>query len=348
MVILMSLPDNFTTEEALDSFLATPSPQLINFMRHLKGDIMLLGVSGKMGITMALLAKEAIKAAGSRQRVIGVSRFSDTTQRDYLSVHGIETIACDFLSREQVAQLPAAENIIFLAGRKFGTEEQADLTWATNTLIPCHIAESCFRSRIVAFSTGCVYPLVTSLAGGCRESDEPCPVGEYAQSCLGRERIFQYTSRIQGTPVCLFRLNYAIDLRYGVLHDIAQTVWQDEVVSLAVPFVNVIWQGDANTIALLALGHCASPASILNVTGPETLSVRVIASEFSRLMGKQVTFTDEVGTLCYLNDASRALGLFGYPRVPPAQMIQWVAQWVMSGRRSLSRPTHFIEQTGRF
>ena len=238
--------------------------------------------------------------------------------------------------------------MLYLAGRKFGTVGGEPLTWATNVTAPTHVASRYRESRIVAFSTGCVYPLVPLVHGGCTEADAPDPIGEYAQSCLGRERVFEYASERWGTPVCLFRLNYSIEPRYGVLHDIAATIQGREPVSLAVPLFNAIWQGDANAAALLALEHCAAPAVPLNVTGPETASVRQVATALAEIMDAPVTFRDDVGSVAYLNCAARMYSTMGYPRVPLATVLHWTADWVARGGRSLGKPTHFEVNTGRF
>ena len=345
----MQLPLNFADETALDDFLAQPSPDLIECMKRLDGDLMILGIAGKMGVSLGRRAVNAVRAAGGKRKVIGVARFSNPDARAELEAHGVETIACDLLDRGAVAKLPVASNVIFMAGRKFGTGDAADLTWAMNTLAPGHVVEHFRNSRIVAFSTGCVYPLVAAETGGCTETVMPEPVGEYAQSCLGRERIFQYGVRAFGVRVLLFRLNYAIDLRYGVLHDIAQQIYHGEKVNNAVGRFNVIWQGDANEIALRSLERCAAPAEILNVTGPETASVTAIAEELGRLLGKKVEYLHPVsGEQCYLNNAGKMASLFGAPSVPLGVMLHWQAEWLRSGGASFGKPTHFEVHDGRF
>ena len=290
----------------------------------------------------------ALQLAGARRRVIGVARFSDAAMRAQLASDGIETIACDLLDPEAVAQLPRVGNVLYLAGRKFGTQGSEALTWAINTLAPANVARHFTGSRIVAYSTGCVYPLVPAVSAGCAEDVPPAPVGEYAQSCLGRERVFEHYSSTTNTPVCLLRLNYAIDLRYGVLHDLARRIWQDEAVDVSVAQANVIWQGDANEMALRALAHCATPAAALNITGPETINISWAAARLGQLMGKSVTFTGEDSGVAYLTNAARAMRLFGYPRVSLEQMLQWTAHWVMSGGRSLNKQTHFEVHSGSF
>ena len=342
----LNLPDGIATETELDELLSRPTPGLIETMRRLDGDIVILGIAGKMGHSLGLAALRAIRAAGVQKRVIGVSRFSDPAAETRLRRDGVEIIRCDLLDPAAVVTLPQAKNVLFMAGRKFGTTGAEELTWAMNTVVPAYVAEHYAASRIVAFSTGCVYPLVPVGQGGCTEDDPAAPVGEYAQSCLGRERVFSYFSGKNGTPVCLLRLNYAIDLRYGVLHDLARRIWQGEPVSLNVAQFNLIWQGDANCQALQALEHTRCPAAILNITGPETVSVRQVAEELGRLLGKPVTFTGQPGVAAYLNCANRANALFGYPRVPLGRMLSWTAGWVRAGGPSLGKPTHFEVSTG--
>ena len=341
-------PDVIRTEAELDEAMARPYPELTELMRRIEGDIAILGIAGKMGLSMGAAAANAIRAAGVRKRVYGISRFSDNGAITVLERAGITPVRCDLLDRTAVAALPQVRNVIFMAGRKFGTAGEEDLTWAMNTIVPAHVCERFAKSRIVAFSTGCVYPLVPVGGPGCVETDRPDPVGEYAQSCLGRERTFAYFSRRNGTPVCLIRLNYALDLRYGVIHDLAQTVWQGRPVERKVGCFNAIWQGDANNQALLALDCCASPPAILNLTGPETLSVTAVAETLGRLLDKPVTFAGETGPTAYLNDASLAHRRFGGPRTPVDCVVRWTAEWVRNGGRSLGKPTHFEVADGKY
>ncbi len=335
-------------EEMLDNLLADPGSDLIEMMKRLPGDIMILGINGKMGLTMGRLAVNAIRTAGCSKQVIGVSRFSDPEGRRKLEEWGIRTIACDLLDRNAVVELPQVPNVIFMAGRKFGTDGAEDLTWAMNVLAPAYVGEHFKESRIVAFSTGCVYPLTSAETGGCTEAVTPEPVGDYSQSCLGRERIFSYCSRTYGTRVLLFRLNYAIDLRYGVLHDIAEQVWNNRPVNNTVGHFNVIWQGDANRYALRALEYAGSPAVPLNITGPETIPVEYIAEKFGELMERPVSYTGTPGDKCYLNNAAKAFSLFGYPRMSLEKMIEMQAEWFKNGGRSLGKPTHFEVNNGKF
>ncbi len=335
-------------EELLDNLLSRPDAELIEMMKRLPGDIMILGINGKMGLTMGRQAVNAIKAAGVIKQVIGVSRFGDESGRKKLEEWGIRTISCDLLNQDAVKALPKVPNVIFMAGRKFGTGGAEDLTWAMNVLAPAYVGEHFKESRIVAFSTGCVYPLVSAESGGCTEAVTPDPVGDYSQSCLGRERIFSYCARTYGTKVLLFRLNYAIDLRYGVLHDIATQIWNDQPVNNTVGHFNVIWQGDANSFALRSLEHAASPAVPLNITGPETIPVEYIAEKFGRLMDKKITYTGVSGDKCYLNNAAKSFSMFGYPRMALEKMIEMQAEWTKCGGRSLGKPTHFEVNNGKF
>lgn len=344
----MTYPKTIDNEEMLDELLALPDQSLIDFMKRLDGDIAILGIGGKMGPTLGKLAVNAIKAAGVKKEVFGVSRFGNAEARQQLENWGIKTISCDLMDREAVAKLPDFKNIVYMAGRKFGTGGTEDLTWAMNVIVPAIVGERFKGSNITVFSTGCVYPLVNAGSCGCTEDTVLEPVGEYTQSCLGRERVFGHASRTYGTKVLLFRLNYAIDMRYGVLHDIGTQVWNDQPVNNIVGHFNVIWQGDANRIALLALEHASSPANPLNVTGPEMISVEYIAERFAKLMGKKVSYTGKSADRCYLNNASKAMRLFGYPRVSLETMIDWQAAWLMKGGRSLGKPTHFEVNDGKF
>ena len=334
--------------EKLDAFLSLPHPELVEMMKRLEGDIMILGIAGKMGVTMGMQAVEAIKAAGVEKKVYGVARFSNPEERVKLDKAGIITIACDLMEREQVEKLPQVPNVIFMAGRKFGTGGSEELTWAMNVLVPALVAEHFKASRIVAFSTGCVYPLMSVKDGGCSEEVAPAPVGEYSQSCLGRERVFEYYSKKNGTRILLFRLNYAVDLRYGVLHDIGRAIWEGREVNNTVGYFNVIWQGDANAAALRALELADSPCAILNVTGPETATVEKAAKIMGGIMGKEVRFAGTPGDLNYLNDAGKMCELFGYPRMGLDEMIRLQAQWIADGGISIGKPTHFEVNNGKF
>jgi nucleoside-diphosphate-sugar epimerase len=337
-----------TDVDALDDRLSEPTPLAVETLGRLEGDILLLGVGGKMGPTLARMAKHASDIAGRRRRVIGAARFSDAALEAWLNGHGVETVRCDLLDPAQLARLPDAANVVFMTGMKFGSTGQEALTWAMNCHLPALVARRFRGSRLVAFSTGNVYGLSLVSGGGSREDDTLRPVGEYAMSCLGRERLFEHFSRTDGTPTALLRLNYATELRYGVLVDVAQRVWSGRPVSLAMGYFNALWQGDANAMALGAFAHVASPPFVVNLAGPETLSVRRVAEEFGRLLGRAVAFEGTEAADALLSNGERGHRLFGYPRVTAEQMIAWVAEWVRRGGPMLDKPTHFESRDGRF
>lgn len=332
----------------LEDFLSTPSEALVREISLIAGDILILGVGGKMGPSLAKLAKRAIQAAGIDKRIIGVSRFSETGLREELQKEGIETIAIDLLDDRQLQSLPEVENIIYMAGKKFGTTGQEHFTWAMNTYLPGRVGEKFKNSRIVVFSSGNTYPFVSYGSGGADEEVVPDPKGEYAQSCLGRERVFQYFSHLHHIPMVLYRLNYAVDLRYGNLLEIAQMVQENREIDLSNGHMNVIWQGDANEIALRSLLICTTPPRILNVTGPETISIRWVANQMGMLLGKTPRFTQEEEPDTLLSNASLSHRLFGYPKVSLGEMIEMTAHWVKNGGETLNKPTHFQERTGKF
>ncbi len=337
-----------TELEVLEQELLKPSDALVTDIGKIEGDIIILGVGGKMGPSMAKLARKAILQAGINKRVIGISRFSEAGTREELEAEGIETVSADLLKEDELAALPDAPNILYLAGTKFGTTGKEPFTWAMNSYLPGRVAERYQKSRIVAFSTGNVYPFVPINSGGLSEEVTPAPVGEYGQSCLGRERVFQYFSERYQIPTLIYRLNYAIDLRYGVMLEIAKAVMADKPIDLTTGNVNVIWQGDANEIAIRSLLHCDVPANILNVTGPETLSVRWLAEQFGLLLDKQPQFVNEIQPMALLSNASKAHKLFGYPRVTIRQMIEMTVQWLRAGGKTINKPTHFQERKGQF
>lgn len=334
--------------ETLESELYTPSDALLADIQRLKGDIIILGVGGKMGPSLAKLAKKAADQAGVKKNIIGVSRFSDRQVQEELEEYGIKTYAADLLNEDHLQALPFADNVLYLAGTKFGTTGKEAFTWAMNTYLPGRVAEKYRNSRIVAFSTGNVYPFTPVHSGGPSEDHPTGPVGEYGQSCLGRERIFQYFSTTYQTPTLIYRLNYAIDFKYGVLLEIARAVDEQKPIDLTTGNVNVIWQGDANEIAIRALHHCQVPAKILNVTGPETISIQWLATQFGILVGKKPVFINEVQPTALLNNASQAHRLFGYPRVSLRQMMELTVAWMQGGGKILAKPTHFQERTGQF
>lgn len=341
-------PEMIENESQLNELLSRPHPELVDFMKTLEGDILILGAGGKMGPTVAEMAIRACEEAGVQKIVYAVSRFTNPNLRRRMENAGAKTIACDLLDLQKVQSLPRVKNVIFMAGRKFGSVGSEPLTWMMNAIVPYHVASIFKQSRIVVFSTGCVYGLEYPEFGGSKETDVPVPIGEYANSCLGRERIFDYFSEKNGTPVLFFRLNYAIDLRYGVLVDIAQRIQSGRPVSLSSGYVNIIWQGDAASRALLCLNHAGSPGVPLNVTGPEILQVRLIALKLGKHLEKKVLFEESHSGPSYLSDASRSLELFGEPEVKPDQMIKWVAHWIRNRGATLDNPTHFEVTDGQF
>jgi nucleoside-diphosphate-sugar epimerase len=336
---------SFADVGELEAFMTQPTPELSADLARADGDLIVLGVGGKMGPTLARMAKRA--APG--KRVVGVARFSEKGLREKLEGQGIECIACDLLDRAALERLPRPKNVVFMAGHKFGASGEPWLTWAMNVAVPHMVAETWRDSRIVAFSTACVYPYVeVSGSGAVEKTPTVPPPGDYASSCVGREQMFFHGSRRYGTPGRLVRLSYAIDMRYGVLHDVASSVWKGSAIDLAMGHVNVIWQGDANEQALRLLAHCTAPVSAINVTGPEKVSVRWLAAEFGKRLGRKPLFTGKESATAWLIDTTEAIGLFGAPRVPLASMIDWVADWVSGGGQSLGKPTHFDTRDGRY
>jgi nucleoside-diphosphate-sugar epimerase len=340
-----SLPGRFDSVEAVEDFMTAPSAALVDELAATPGDILILGVGGKMGPTLARLGKRAAPS----KRVMGVARFSEPGVREMLERAGVEPISADLLDRAGLKKLPKAANVVFMAGRKFGATGNVPLTWAMNVQVPAMVAEVFKASRIVAFSTGCVYPFVPVESGGATE-DTPAvpPPGDYAYSCAGREHMFSYFSAQHGTPGRLFRLNYAIDMRYGVLHDVGRKVRDGETIDLAMGHVNVIWQGDANTVALRCLAHATIPTTPINVTGPETIEVRWLAGEFGKLLGKKPKLTGKPAPTGWLNNSSRMVKEFGAPSVPLAKMIEWTADWLSRDMATLNKPTHYEVRDGKY
>ena len=336
------------TEEKLNDLLTAPSDALVRDIAKLQGDLMILGAGGKMGPTLCVLAKKAVEASGVARRVIAVSRFSDPLAVQLLHENGVETISCDLTDRDQLDALPDVENIIFMAGVKFGTSGNESYTWHMNAAVPAFVADRFRGTRIVVFSSGNVYPIVPISSGGCRESDPVGPIGEYTQSVLARERVFEYAAQKYGTKVLIYRLNFAVDLRYGVLYDMAQRILAGEPIALDTPVLNCIWQGSANEMALRALLHAQSPANVMNITGPEIVSIRAAARQLGKYLGREPIFCGHEGTDAYLNNAERAMEAFGYPAVPIHTLIRWQAEWILDGGRGLNKPTHFEERKGSY
>lgn len=325
-----------------------PGNELVNDFKELKGDILILGVGGKMGPDLARLAKNALNMAGKSNRVIGVSRFSEPSVRQEMETYGIETIAADLLDEEQLQSLPKIKNVVYMAGTKFGTTSNESFTWAMNTYLPGRVAEKFKESRIVVFSTGNVYPFVPISSGGAMELQTPEPIGEYGQSCLGRERVFEYFSKKYQTPMLIFRLNYAIDFKYGILVEIGKSVLNQDAIDVTTGYVNVIWQRDANEYALRSLMHCETPARVLNITGPETVSVHWLAEEFGKRFNKKPAFIGHEASTALLSNASKSYEIFGQPKTSLAKMIDNVAIWLEEGGELINKPTHFQERKGNF
>jgi nucleoside-diphosphate-sugar epimerase len=342
---LGTFPSSFCDEQDLEEFMTRPSKALVDELAAVKGDIIILGVSGKMGPALARLAKRA----APEKRVVGVARFSEPGVQKKLDSLDIETITCDLLDAQAVAALPKLENVIYMAGRKFGTQGAEELTWAMNVLVPAIVAEAFCKSHIVSFSTGCVYPFVAVDSGGATE-DTPAipPSGVYANTCLGRERMFDYQASLHGTEGLHFRLNYAIDMRYGVLHDIAAKVQAGEAIDLAMGHVNVIWQGDAISQALRCLGHCQNPYRALNVSGSETLLVADLAAAFGDKLGRSPLLTGKPAERAWLSNTQKAVSLFGPPLISIDDMITWTADWLSKGQASLGKPTHYEVRDGAY
>ena len=333
---------------ALYRKLLEPSEALVKDIARLDGDILILGVGGKMGPALARLAREAVHLAGVKKKVMGAARFSEGGLQQELESLGIGTFVADLLEDDQLQALPDVRNVLYLAGTKFGTTGKESFTWAMNSYLPGRVAEKYRNSNIVVFSSGNVYPFTPVKSGGATEKQSPEPIGEYAQSTLGRERVFQYFSSKNNTPTLMYRLNYANDVSYGVLLEIARSVNEQRPIDLSMGYVNVIWQGDANEMAIRCLHHCSVPSKILNITGPETASVRKLAEEFGLLFKKTPTFVNEEQSTALLNNASESHRLFGPPKVSIKQMMELIAQWVKEGGKILNKPTHFQEREGKF
>jgi len=336
-----------TVSEILE-LMTRPSNRLIEDMKTLNGDIMILGAGGKIGPSLAITAKRAFDAAGIKRKVVAVSLFDYKDAPSSMREAGVEVIEADISDPEKLQALPGIPNIIYMVGRKFGTTNNQSLTWQVNVLLPTKVCERFPGSNIVAFSTGNVYGMTGLTSGGSNELDEPKPYGEYAQSCLGRERIMEYYSEKDKTSMLLFRLNYAIDMRYGVLYDIANAIYNENPVSIDQPIFNCIWQGDVCEYALRSLLHTAVPPTKLNVTGPETISTRWIAAEFAKRFNKKVQFSGEEGDCALSSNTTKLSKLMGYPKVPLENMIDMVADWIKEGGEAINAPTHFETTNGKY
>jgi nucleoside-diphosphate-sugar epimerase len=333
------------SEPELEEALSRPSASLAAALAHVPGDILVLGAGGKMGPSLARMAKRA----SPRRRVIAVSRWSSAAAAEELRAHDVDTVRADLLDPRALAAAPDAPNVIFMAGQKFGTSGSPPSTWAMNAAVPAFVAERYATSRIVVFSTGNVYPLTPPARGGSRETDEPAPVGEYANSCLARERLFAAGAARHGTHVAIVRLNYAHDLRYGVLTDLAVKLVQGTPIDVAMGYVNVIWQGDANALALAALARAAAPEPyVVNVAGPETLRVRDLAHRLAARLGVTARVEGEEAPDALLSDSTRMRELLPDPLLPLDALITWVVEWITGGGRLLGKPTSYEKRDGRF
>ena len=336
------------SETELDDLLSRPTETDVAALAQIEGDLLVLGAGGKMGPSLARLARRASDEAGIQRRILAVSRFRTPGLVDALAAHGVEPVVCDLLDPGSLDKLPRLPNVVLMAGQKFGTTGDPALTWALNAYLPGTVARRFVTSRLVVFSTGNVYPVTSSKGSGPSETDPTGPIGEYAQSALARERIVGFFSTTQQMPAAILRLNYAVELRYGVLRDLADRIWHREPIDLTTGHVNVIWQRDANAIALRTLLRCAVPPFVLNVTGPERLSVRELALALGERFGIEPAFTGREASTALLSDASHCQDLFGPPTVSTDMLLDWVADWVGRGGRSLDKPTHFEEREGRF
>ena len=332
----------------LENLLSEPTEETIRALGALQGDILILGVGGKIGPTLARMAKRASEAAGVKRRIIGVARFSSPAFEQQLQAWGVETLRGDLLDRRFLSALPDAASVVYMTGMKFGSTGQESLTWGVNSFLPGLVSERYPHSRIAVFSTGNVYGLTPVSGEGSREEDELRPVGEYAMSCVGRERVFEHFSRVNRTEMTILRLNYATEVRYGVLVDVAEHVHAGRPVPLSMGYLNAIWQGDASAMSLQSLGHAATPPNVINIAGPERLSVRRIAEDFGARFGKPVRFEGAEAGDALLSNAQKSYQLFGRPRIGSDLLMTWIANWVRHGGASLAKPTHFENRVGRF
>jgi nucleoside-diphosphate-sugar epimerase len=343
-----SLPETVGSEEALDELLSQPGSALIDDIRQLQSPLVVLGAAGKMGPTLCALARRAAEAAEHKLEIIAVSRFSNRQSQQWFKQQGIRTISCDLLEPDNVRTLPDSPNVVYLVGLKFGTQQNPSLTWAANTLAPTYATERYHNSRIVALSTGNVYPFVPTDGPGADEGQALAPIGEYGLAALARERLFEYHSRRLGTRVVLLRLNYAIELRYGVLRDIAERIWSNEPIDLSVGHLNCIWQGDANSLILRSFALASSPPAVLNLTGPGMLSVRELALEFAQLMNRSARLTGCESETALLSNSAKLCQELGTPQTPLALVMKWIADWLKSEGASLGKPTHYEIRSGQF
>lgn len=344
----MQLPDLIESEAQLDDLLTTPSPALVESFKSLADPLLILGAGGKMGPTLAVLAACAAEQAQSDVRVIAASRFSDESARDYLHKRGVETQIADVFDRQQLKSLPDSPNVVYLVGMKFGTSSDPVPTWATNTVAPVHVCERFPQSKMVALSTGNIYPLTAVDSAGSQESDSLTPLGEYPNAAVARERVFQYYSTRNASPTAMMRLNYAHDLRYGVITELAQRVWAEQPIDLTMGYFNAIWQGDANDMILRSFEHCQSPAQAINLTSPQAYAVREVASRLGELLDRRPQFRNSEAATALLSDTQRMRQLLGEPQVDLERMLHWIAHWTRIGGVTLGKPTAFATRDGKF
>lgn len=345
---MQSLPSVIENQDQLEEVMSRPLSGVAEELSKLTGDLVVLGVGGKMGPSLVQQARRALDAIASTHSVIGVSRFQQAGLRDYLESWRIKTVYCDLLDRRAVMKLPDAAAVIFMAGMKFGSAAAQSLTWAMNTYLPSLVCERYAGIPTVVFSSGNLYPMVPIQNGGASEETPPGPIGEYAQSVLGRERIFEHFSRTLGTKILQFRLFYALELRYGILHDVAQSVWNDQPVNVINGYANCIWQGDANAMALRSLGLVRSPPTVLNVTSPDRISFRKVAEIFGKLLGKTPQIEGKEQETTCLANATKMVKVLGKPTVDLDTMLHWISHWIKNGGPSLNKPTHFEIRNGNY
>ncbi|MSU23153.1 MAG: NAD(P)-dependent oxidoreductase [Opitutus sp.] len=338
-----------TTDREIELLLSQPTPAVVECLRRLDGEFMVLGVGGKMGTSLAVMLRRALDSAGKKSTTVyGVSRFSRSEARAELAGFGVKTLPCDLTHRADVVALPAVANVLYLAGQKFGTDAAPGETWLQNVVVPALVAPHFRSSRLVVFSTGCVYPFVPTNGPGATEATPVAFVGEYASTCVGRERVFTHMAGAFGTRQLMLRLNYSVELRYGVLVDIATKVFRGVPIDLSMGWLNCIWQGDACARAIQCLEHTANPPRILNITGPEKLRIRTLAEEFGRRLGHAPVLTGTEAPTAWLADASESLALFGPPAVSTDEMITRISEYVRAEGRLLGKPTHFEARDGKF
>ncbi len=344
----LAKPEALDTEQALEDCLTRPRPEFISFIKSVRSPLLIFGAGGKMGPTLAVVARRAAEIAGHRLEIVAASRFSDPAARRWLEEHRVKTVNCDLLQKGSLKQLPFAEDILYLVGLKFGTSQNPSQTWAINTLAPAAVAEHFPNARIVALSTGNVYPLTPTLRGGSVESDPLTPQGEYANAAVARERVFDFFSRRNTTPIVSLRLFYAVELRYGVLRDLADKVWTGQPIELTTSSFNCIWQSDANEMIVRSLALAAAPAAAYNLTSSGAFHVRAVAERLGELLDKPVSFASVESESALLGNTSRLRALLGDPPTSLETMLQWTAAWVKAGGRSLGKPTHFEVRDGTY